>query len=112
MSCWQCNCCDKPFLEVGWCPRDPDQACGWPAKTIRSILALLVVGLAIIAALVVLIFLSIEREWEIAIGVVGTLLSIATGVLGYYFGFRSGSSQFSREPLESKESLEESEESV
>lgn len=99
MSCWQCNFCNKKFLEVGWCPRDPNQACGWPAKTVRSMLAIIVITVASLAAMTVLVFLCIHKKWDIGVGVLGALLSIATGVLGYYFGFRSGQ----KNPLQNSE---------
>jgi len=100
-SCWQVKCCGREFFEFGWCARTSDEACGWPPKTVRASLAILVIIMAMIAALVVIVFLVIEKEWEIAVGVLGTLLSVATGVLGYYFGYRSGATFGSSSPVAS-----------
>jgi len=108
MSCWQLKCCGRDFVEFGWCTRTPGEACGWPPKTIRSILALSVVFIAMIAAVVVIIFLAINKEWDISVGLLGAILSIATGVLGYYFGYRSGSTGF--KPIESPPPPEEDDE--
>lgn len=92
MSCWQLKCCGKECLEFGWCARTPGEACGWPPKTVRAILAISVILIAMMASLLVIVFLVIDEEWDIAVGVMGALLSVGTGVLGYYFGYRSGSS--------------------
>lgn len=96
MSCWQMKCCGKDILDCGWCARHPNQACGWPPKTVRSILAVIVITIAILASLVTIVFLDIKHKWEISVGLLGGLLSIGSGILGYYFGYRSGS----KEPIQ------------
>lgn len=110
-SCWQVKCCGKEAIEFGWCTRTPGEACGWPPKTVRAILALLVVIISMLSSLMVIIFLVISKEWVIAVGAMGTLLSIGTGVLGYYFGYRSGAkpSESSTEDIEASDSKDDSE---
>ncbi len=108
-SCWQVKCCGKEAIEFGWCTRTPGEACGWPPKTVRAILALLVVIISMLSSLMVIIFLVISKEWVIAVGAMGTLLSIGTGVLGYYFGYRSGAKPTDIEAPNSKDSKDNSE---
>jgi len=79
MSCLQLKCFGKQLFECGWCARDPQEACGWPPKTVRSILAIIV--------------LDIKHKWEVSVGLSGGLLSVGSGILGYYFGYRSGTTK-------------------
>jgi len=93
MSCLQLKCFGKQLFECGWCARDPQEACGWPPKTVRSILAIIVIIVALMASLVTIVFLDIKHKWEVSVGLSGGLLSVGSGILGYYFGYRSGTTK-------------------
>lgn len=92
MSCFKSKCCGKE-CSLDLCKGTIDEAFGLPKKTIRAILALIVICSAMALTSTLLIFLCIHEEWDISIGLVGAVLSIGTGILGYYFGFRSASLQ-------------------
>lgn len=90
MSCLSCTCCGKR-CSFKLCSKSREEALGLPKRTVRAVIAMVVIFSTLILTATVLIFLCVNEKWDIAIGVLGAILSIATGVLGYYFGFRSGS---------------------
>lgn len=61
---------------------DPDEACGYPPKTVRAIISVTIVVLSFVT----FVFLAIKEKYTEAMGVAGLISSSLSGVIGYYFG--------------------------
>lgn len=78
------NCCMKCC-----CGPYKDQACGWPPKTVRSLIAILfAIGVLTIEGFLVVYFATHNQE-NAAIAVGGALLSEFAAIGGFYYGSRS-----------------------
>lgn len=75
-----CKCCIGDI---------PNEACGLPKGTIRSVISLIVVVFGIVSLSTLMILLYVDHKYEAAIGVGSTIGSIIGIVIGYYFGSRS-----------------------
>ena len=73
-------CCDVSNSE---------EACGWPKKTVRATIALIVIPPVILAAIAMMIYLFVQKQYESALGILSSLTGIAGTIVGYYFGSRS-----------------------
>lgn len=69
---------------------DQDTAFGWPSGTVRALIAFVIIGVALIAHLVLIIWLVRNGEWQIAAGLAGTLWTSAGMIASFYFGRGSG----------------------
>lgn len=74
------------------CCQNPDEACGWPPKTVRATMALFIVILVHIAATTAMIWFIVDKQYESALGILATLTGSVGTIIGYYFGSRSGES--------------------
>lgn len=80
------GCCMRNF-----CGPYEDQACGYPPKTVRSIIAVMfAIGVLLIEGFLVIYF-AIEKRSNEAIAIAGLLMSEFSGIGGYYYGSRSSS---------------------
>ena len=71
---------------------NPDEACGWPKKTVRATIALSVVISVVVSAIVCMIWLVVVKQYESALGILATLTGLVGTIIGYYFGSRSAES--------------------
>ena len=71
------------------CCSNPNEACGWPRKTVRATIALIVIPTVISAAIAMMILLFIRDQYESALGILATLTGLLGTIVGYYFGSRS-----------------------
>jgi len=74
------------------CGSISDEACGWPARTVRALLAILVVLMGLGAEVAVALWLVQKDELSLAISMVGLIATEVTGVTAYYFGMSKGKS--------------------
>ena len=71
------------------CGRVPDQALGWPAGTVRAILALIIVPLITTASVCLMILFYTVGKYTEALGILSGLTGFTGSVVGYYFGTKS-----------------------
>lgn len=74
------------FHQPCCCGGDPDEACGYPPKTVRAIISITIVLLSFITFVFLAIFLAIKEQYTEAMGIAGIISSVLSGVIGYYFG--------------------------
>jgi uncharacterized membrane protein YgcG len=74
------NCCCCGPLE--------NQSCGWPAGTVRAVIALVTIILSFAAAISIMIMLIVYNQYAIAVGINSSIWGIVGGIIGYYFGTR------------------------
>src|SRR5437764_233774 len=73
------------------CGPNQNESCGWPPGTIRAILALPAIILTFIISAVVVILLIVNyQQYTIAVGLLGTMFSVISAIVGYYFGTKAG----------------------
>jgi hypothetical protein len=82
--CWKCT--------------NPNEACGWPPRTVRAIIAILSIMIIFGIACFGIIMLMIKDQYSTAVGIIGALLGIVGGITGYYFGIHSSTSTTSTTP--------------
>jgi len=75
------KCCGDQF--------NPNEACGWPKKTVRATIALMVIPPVIMGSIAMMILLFTKQQYESALGILATLTGILGTIVGYYFGSRS-----------------------
>lgn len=75
------------------CGNIPNEACGWPERTVRALLAIIVLifGLGVEAA--VALWLLHSGETSLAISVIALIGTEVTGVTAYYFGLSKSSTR-------------------
>lgn len=69
-----------------------DEACGWPKKTVRATIALIVVIPVTVGAIAAMIILFNQSEYTSALAILATLTTMSGTIIGYYFGNRSAES--------------------
>jgi hypothetical protein len=74
------RCCCGPFK---------DQACGWPPKTVRSLIALIFAFAAVLVEGFLVVYFALNDENNSAIVVAAALLSEFSAIGGFYYGQRS-----------------------
>lgn len=68
------------------CGDNPDEACGYPPKTIRAAISIFIVIISFsIMAFMACVF-TIRGEYTQAMAIVGIISGELGGVIGYYFG--------------------------
>lgn len=65
---------------------NPDEACGWPPRTVRATLAVLSLAIVFSTCSAVIIMLIIQQQYATAMSLIGALLAIIGSITGYYFG--------------------------
>ena len=73
------------------CGDNTDEACGWPKNTVRAFIAIFTTVLVLSMGILLIIFLIQKDQINAAIGVGGIYSSLLSGIIGYYFGNKSGS---------------------
>lgn len=76
---------------------NPNEACGYPPKTIRSIIAVSACLISFIILAFLIVYLSLHQQFTEAVGVTGILTTELGTILGYYFGTRSSQEQKNQE---------------
>jgi len=75
---------------VNWfCGDNPEEACGYPPKTIRAIISVSACLISFTVLAFLAIFLAIKGEYTQSMGSVGILSTELGTIVGYYFGTRS-----------------------
>lgn len=68
---------------------NPDEACGYPPKTVRAIISVTAVlssfGLFVFLA----VWLAVKEQYTEAMGIVSVIAGELGTIVGYYFGTRS-----------------------
>jgi len=77
------NCC---------CGPNPNESCGYPPGTIRSLIAILTIVLTYITGAVTIGIMIWYQQYTIAVGILGTMFSIIAAVIGHYFGQKAADS--------------------
>lgn len=72
-----------------FCGDNPNEACGYPPKTIRAIISVTACITSFLLFSFLVIFLAIKEQYTEAIGVVGIISTELGTIVGYYFGTRS-----------------------
>lgn len=78
------NCCERYC-----CGGLQGMACGWPKGTVRAIIAVLLLVIAMGVEAFLVVWLAIRGNDTAAIGVGGAMLAELGGAVGFYFGSRS-----------------------
>ena len=73
--------------------KNPDEACGWPPKTIRAIIAIILVLSVFPSSIFLMVFLILKQQYDSAIAVSASMMGIIGTVIGYYFGTRASESK-------------------
>jgi disulfide bond formation protein DsbB len=76
--CWKCT--------------DPNEACGWPPRTVRALLAVISLIFVFGICTVSIILLLINQQYQSAIGIIAALTGIIGSIIGYYFGMHTATS--------------------
>jgi hypothetical protein len=71
------------------CGKNDGESCGWPAGTIRALLAVIVIVGVLIGSLVLMFFMFFSNQYAYALGILSGLTGFTGTVLGYYFGSKS-----------------------
>ena len=71
---------------------NPNEACGWPKKTIRGAIALIIIPIIILLMGSMMIMFFIIGQYESALGILSVLSGTSGSIIGYYFGSRSAES--------------------
>lgn len=72
------------------CGSNPNEACGWPPGTVRAFIAIFIITLTFLTAVVSVILLIVNyQQYTIAVGLLGTMFSVISAVVGYYFGTKA-----------------------
>lgn len=71
------NCCIGPIN---------DQPLGLPQGSVRSIIAILTIILAFLTGATTIGILLWKEQYTISVGILGTMFSIISAIVGYYFG--------------------------
>ena len=72
------------------CGNLSDEACGWPQRTVRALLALTVVILGLGAEVAAAMWLLYQKETSLAISLIGLIATEVTGATAFYFGMSKG----------------------
>lgn len=67
---------------------NPNEAFGWPPRTVRALIALSSVFVVFHTFCAVIVILVIKEQYSIAMSLAGALLGIIGSIIGYYFGTR------------------------
>lgn len=72
------------------CGNNDAEACGWPPNTIRAAIAIAssVLSLGVFGFLAV--YLAIQREYTMMMGIVGIITTTLSGIISFYFGSKTG----------------------
>lgn len=70
--CWDCT--------------KTDEACGWPQRTVRAIIAISSIFIIFSTCCALIVILAINEQYQSAISIAGALLGIVGSIIGYYFG--------------------------
>lgn len=91
MSCWKVNVCGKDLCGCKCGDGRVDlggEACGFPPKTIRAIIAFLVIGVTFVAFVGAGAVFAVDGQYKLLMGIITAMTNIASASLGYYFGHR------------------------
>ena len=100
MSCWKCDCFNKRVCGLSCGNGEIDlstQAFGLPPKTIRAILAFIIVIATFLSFIGAVATFAIAGKYNLLLGVLTAMTNIMSACLGFYFGSR-GSSKESKHP--------------
>jgi len=64
---------------------------GLPKGSIRAILAIIITGLVVPSSIAGMIILFVYNQYNGALGICSALLSILSGIVGFYFGHKTAS---------------------
>lgn len=70
---------------------NPDEACGYPPKTVRAIISVTACLISFIVMAFLAIFFAIKEQYTEAMGVLGILSTELGTIVGYYFGTKNKS---------------------
>lgn len=68
------------------CPKNNEHACGWPPHTVRAVMAISVVWIAMVTQGTLAIWLVSEKEYTNALSLVAMLSTEVASIIGWYFG--------------------------
>jgi len=71
------------------CGDHPDEACGYPPKTIRATLSLITVVIGLLIEGFLVVYFATTGEGTNAMGVIGIISTEVGAVIAFYFGSRS-----------------------
>lgn len=69
---------------------DPNEACGYPPKTVRAIISCFIVMISFAAFAFIAVWFTVKEEYTNAMSIVGIMGGELGGVIGYYFGSKQG----------------------
>lgn len=99
MSCWSLALCGKDWFRIGCGDGGHDlsgEAFGVPPKTVRAMLAFLIVGFTFLGFTGAIVVFSLSGQFKLVMGIVSTMTNIASLTLGYYFGSRTQNAAISK----------------
>jgi len=107
MSCWGLECCGKKTFLFRCGGDEVDlstQAFGLPPKTIRAILAFIIVAGTFLCFIGAITTFAIDKKHDLVLGTLTAMTNIMSACLGFYFGSRGSSNEKSQSRLENSRS--------
>jgi len=101
MSCWGLECCSKQIFRLSCGDGEIDlstQAFGLPPKTIRAILAFIIVSGTFFCFIGATATFAIDGKYKLLLGTLTAMTNVMSASLGFYFGSR-GSSKDKRKKI-------------
>jgi len=101
MSCWNFECCGKKIILFGCGDGEIDmstQALGLPPKSVRALLAFVVVIITFICFMGAVAIFAVNEEYDLLLGALAAMTNVMSAIIGFYFGSR-GSTQEKRRAI-------------